>query len=124
MAEKEEVTVERSLLQENLSIMHSVYMKSIDELHSRLLVDAVSDAVNGKEFNPSGISFKIKELDCQKDDNKKKSKSPRIKVEDMSTEFIESLLDVVEGTVKNKKPSMENLEELVASLDELFKKKR
>jgi len=130
MAEKKEVTVDTNLLQENLSVLHAVYIKTIDELHSKLLVDATEAAYRGEEFNPAGIELKIMKCeDCENDekktdDNKTKSDEPKIKVAEISSEFIEGLMGVIDGTVKNKKPSMENLEKLVASLDELFKKKR
>ena len=123
MAEKREVTVDKDLLQKNLSTMHAVYQGSTDELHSRLLVDATEAAFNGEEYNPDGIELVIKRCkDCEKDSEK--SDKPEIKVAKVSDEFIKDLMGVISGTVKNKEPSMENLENLVSSLEELFKKKK
>ena len=130
MAEKEEVTVDQTLLQSNLGVMHDVYMQTIDELHSKLIVDATEAALRGEKFDPVGVELKITKCeDCENDekktdDNKTKSDNPRIIVAGLDPELIEGLMGVIEGTVKNKKPSMENLEKLVASLDELFKKKK
>jgi len=123
MAEKKEVTVDRDLLQKNLSTMHAAYMQTIDELHSKLLVDATDAAFNGEEFNPDGIELVIKRCkDCEEDSEK--SDKPEIKVAKVSDKFIKDLMGVMSETVKNKEPSMENLENLVSSLEELFKKKK
>jgi len=130
MAEKKEVTVDQALLQRNLGVMHDIYIKTIDELHSQLIVDATEAALRGEKFDPDGIELKIGKCEDCKDDEKKtddsktKSDNPRIMVAGLDPEFIEGLIGVIDETVKNKKPSMENLEKLVASLDELFKKKK
>ena len=123
MAEKKEVTVNKDLLQENLSIMHGIYLKSIDVLHSDMLVLATKASLDGEEFDPAGIEFKIGKCNDCENEKDEKSDKPRAG-KDLDSDFIEGLLGVIEKTVKNKNPSMENLEKLVASLDELFKKKK
>ena len=112
MAEKKKIEVDEDLLKTNLGTMHATFVQAMTELHQQLTVDATKMAMAGEVFDVSTIAVAVNRKGCPKE-----SKDPK-----NDPELLTALLAIIQNTTKNKEPNLENLDELIDNLAELFKK--